>query len=216
MKKILLFLFLYSAIQLSFAQQQSFEAEVRWLSSRLDSLGWNPGGTVVTGSSTIKMWSTLKKIDTKEELLNTGFGGSKASDLDRYLYPLVLKYEPKRVFIYEGDNDLWEGVETKEILNQLKRIVLRIHLADPETEIYLIGAKPSPSRWEKRSNYLLFNTQLQAYCAEQEKVSYINTWNSLTDAQGQARPELYQKDQLHLNAAGYLIWDQLFSPFFSK
>jgi lysophospholipase L1-like esterase len=136
--------------------------------------------------------------------------------LDRYLYPLVLKYEPKRVFIYEGDNDLWEGVETKEILSQLKQIVLRIHLADPETEIYLIGAKPSPSRWEKRSNYHLFNSQLKAYCAEQEKVSYIDTWNSLTDAQGQARPELYQKDQLHLNAAGYLIWDQLFSPFFSK
>ena len=92
MKKILLFLFLYSAIQLSFAQQQSFEAEVRWLSSRLDSVGWNPGGTVVTGSSTIKMWSTLKKIDTNEELINTGFGGSKASDLERYLYPLVLKF----------------------------------------------------------------------------------------------------------------------------
>lgn len=215
MKKIHLFLFLYSAIQLSFAQQQSFEAEVRWLSSRLDSVGWNPGGTVVTGSSTIKMWSTLKKIDTNEELINTGFGGSKASDLDRYLFPLVLKYEPKRVFIYEGDNDLWEGVETKEILNQLKQIVLRIHLADPETEIYLIGAKPSPSRWEKRSNYLLFNFQLQAYCAEQEKVSFIDTWGPLTDSEGNARPELFIKDQLHLNADGYILWNEIFKSYFN-
>ena len=215
MKKILLFLFIYSAIHPSFAQQQSFEAEVRWLSSRLDSLGWNPGGTVVTGSSTIKMWSTLKKIDTKEELINTGFGSSKASDLDRYLFPLILKYEPKRVFIYEGDNDLWEGVEIEEILKNLKQIVLRIHLADPETEIYLIGAKPSPSRWEKRNNYLLFNSQLQAYCAEQEKVSYIDTWGPLTDSEGNARPELFIKDQLHLNADGYILWNGVFKSYFN-
>jgi lysophospholipase L1-like esterase len=215
MKKFLFFLTLSCTFQLGFAQQQSFEAEVRWLSSRLDSVGWNPGGTVVTGSSTIKMWSTLKKFDTKEELINTGFGGSKASDLDRYLFPLIIKYEPKRVFIYEGDNDLWEGVEIKEILNQLKQIVLRIHLADPETEIYLIGAKPSPSRWEKRSNYLLFNSQLQAYCAEQEKVSYIDTWGPLTDSEGNARPELFIKDQLHLNADGYILWNGVFKSYFN-
>jgi lysophospholipase L1-like esterase len=161
------------------------------------------------------MWSTLKNIASKEELINTGFGGSKASDLDRYLFPLILKYEPKRVFIYEGDNDLWEGVEIEEILKNLKQIVLRIHLADPETEIYLIGAKPSPSRWEKRNNYLLFNSQLQAYCAEQEKVSYIDTWGPLTDSEGNARPELFIKDQLHLNADGYILWNGIFKSYFN-
>ena len=215
MKKILLFLFLYSAIQLSFAQQQSFEAEVRWLSSRLDSVGWNPGGTVVTGSSTIKMWSTLKKIDTKEKLINTGFGGSKASDLDRYLYPLVLKYEPKRVFIYEGDNDLWEGVEIEEILKNLNQIVLRIHLVDPEIEIYLIGAKPSPSRWAKKELYQFFNQQLGKYSQSKDRVSFIDTWATLTDSAGNARPELYIKDQLHLNEDGYILWNGIFKSYFN-
>lgn len=215
MKKILLSLFLYSAIQLSFAQQQSFEAEVRWLSSRLDSVGWNPGGTVVTGSSTIKMWSTLKKIDTNEELINTGFGGSKASDLERYLFPLVLKFDPKRVFIYEGDNDLWAGVEPEEILASLDRIVTRIQLTVPNSKIYLIGAKPSPSRWAKKDLYQFFNQQLEKYSQSKEGVSFIDTWATLTDSAGDARPELYIKDQLHLNADGYILWNGVFKSYFN-
>ena len=216
MKKSIFLIFIFlGGFTTGFAQQHPFEGEVRSLSTRLDSMGWNPGGTVVTGSSTIKMWRSLPEISSGAAVLNTGFGGSKAADLERYLFPLVLKYDPKRVFVYEGDNDLWAGVPAEDILNSLKQIVNRIHLVDPGTEIVLIGAKPSPSRWEKRNNYLLFNSQLQAYCAEQEKVSYIDTWGPLTDSEGNARPELFIKDQLHLNADGYILWNGVFKSYFN-
>jgi lysophospholipase L1-like esterase len=162
------------------------------------------------------MWRSLPEISLGEEVINTGFGGSKAADLERYLFPLVLKYDPKRVFIYEGDNDLWAGVPSTEILNSLKQIVTRIHLVAPGTQIVLIGAKPSPSRWEKKENYLAFNQLLKAYCDQAEQVTYLDTWKALTDTQGNPRPELYLQDQLHLNAQGYLVWNQLFAPFFTK
>ncbi len=217
MKKfIFLVLVFLSALNSSFAQLHPFEQEVRRLSAQLDSLGWNPGTTVVTGSSTIRMWRSLPEISGREVVLNTGFGGSKAADLERYLFPLVLKFDPKRIFIYEGDNDLWAGVPAAEILQSLKQIVTRIHLVDPGTEIILIGAKPSPSRWEKKENYLAFNQLLKDYCDQTEQVSYQDTWNALIDPQGNPRPELYIQDQLHLNAKGYLVWDQLFAPFFTK
>jgi lysophospholipase L1-like esterase len=215
MKKLLFFLTLSCTFQLGFAQQQSFEAEVRWLSSRLDSVGWNPGATVVTGSSTIRMWSTLKNIASNEELINTGFGGSKASDLERYLFPLVLKFDPKRVFIYEGDNDLWAGVEPEEILASLDRIVTRIQLTVPNSKIYLIGAKPSPSRWAKKEHYQFFNQELEKYCQSKAMVRYIDTWGPLTDSEGNARPELFIKDQLHLNADGYILWNGVFKSYFN-
>jgi lysophospholipase L1-like esterase len=215
-KSILLFLIIVVDFTAGFAQQHPFEGEVRSLSTRLDSMGWNPGTTVFTGSSTIKMWRSLSEISSGEAVLNTGFGGSKAADLERYLFPLVLRYDPKRVFIYEGDNDLWADVPAQEILNSLKQIVTRIHLVDPGTEIILIGAKPSPSRWEKKENYQTFNQLLKAYCDQEEQVTYLHTWNALTDSQGNPRPELYIQDQLHLNAKGYLVWNQLFAPFFTK
>jgi lysophospholipase L1-like esterase len=94
--------------------------------------------------------------------------------------------------------------------------VNRIHLVDPQTEIILIGAKPSPSRWEKKEAYLTFNRLLSTYCEQKENVDYLDTWKALTDSSGSPRPELYIKDQLHLNEAGYKIWEQIFVPFFAK
>ena len=214
-KSILLFLIFTIGFTAGFAQQHPFEGEVRSLSARLDSIGWNPGGTVVTGSSTIKMWRSLPETSSGEAVLNTGFGGSKAADLERYLFPLVLKFDPKRVFIYEGDNDLWADVPVQEILNSLKQIVTRIHLVDPGIEIILIGAKSSPSRWAKKETYQTFNQLLKAYCDREEQVTYLHTWNALTDAQGNPRPELYIQDQLHLNSAGYMIWNGIFKSFFN-
>ena len=214
-KSVLFFLIFIIGLTAGFAQQHPFEGEVRSLSARLDSIGWNPGGTVVTGSSTIKMWRSLPETSSGEAVLNTGFGGSKAADLERYLFPLVLKFDPKRVFIYEGDNDLWADVPVQEILNSLKQIVTRIHLVDPGIEIILIGAKPSPSRWAKKETYQTFNQLLKAYCDREEQVTYLHTWNALTDAQGNPRPELYIQDQLHLNSAGYMIWNGIFKSFFN-
>ena len=214
-KSIFLVLVFLSALSSSFAQLHPFEQEVRRLSAQLDSLGWNPGTTVVTGSSTIRMWRSLPEISGREVVLNTGFGGSKAADLERYLFPLVLKFDPKRVFIYEGDNDLWAGVAPEEILASLDRIVTRIQLAVPNAKIYLIGAKPSPSRWAKKDLYQSFNQQLEKYSQRKEGVSFIDTWAALTDSDGNTRPELYIKDQLHLNEAGYILWNGVFKSYFN-
>jgi len=214
-KSIFLVLVFLSSLSSSFAQLHPFEQEVRRLSAQLDSLGWDPGTTVVTGSSTIRMWRSLPEISGREVVLNTGFGGSKAADLERHLFPLVLKFDPKRVFIYEGDNDLWAGVVPEEILASLDRIVTRIQIAAPNTEIYLIGAKPSPSRWSKKDLYQFFNQQLEKYSQRKEGVNFIDTWVSLTDSEGNARPELYIKDHLHLNEDGYILWNGIFRSFFN-
>lgn len=218
MKKFLLLVSLSFAVGTAqvLAQQAPFEAEVRQLVAKLDSVGWRSGGTLFTGSSTIKFWSSLSSIAPNQELINTGFGGSKAADLERYLYPLVIQFEPKRVFIYEGDNDLWAGLAAEEIINSLRQIVNRIHIVDPGIAVYLIGAKPSPSRWDKKEAYLDFNRQLASFCANKEGLYYVATWEALTDAAGNPRPELYLKDQLHLNAAGYQVWNTIFSPYFSN
>ncbi|MGM0944585.1 MAG: GDSL-type esterase/lipase family protein [Bacteroidota bacterium] len=216
MKKILLSLsaLLILAFQLISAQTLPYEQEVKSLSAKIDSVGWSAGGIVFTGSSTIRMWKDLSADFPEHPLINTGFGGSQAKDLQRFLYPLVLRFEPSRVFIYEGDNDIWADVSAQEIIHTFEDILSRIHLANPQTEIYLIGAKPSPSRWEKAGNYQEFNKQLEDLSNRKEKVTFVDTWAALTDADGRPRPQLYLNDQLHLNDEGYLIWKGIFRPYF--
>lgn len=212
---ILLLVFFFT-LGIARAQEAPFEKEVREISQRLDLEGWQRGSTVFTGSSTIRMWKDLESTFPNEIILNTGFGGSKASDLQTHLFPLVIRLEPSRVFIYEGDNDLWAGVPVAEIMENLDAIVTRLQLTDPAMEIFLIGAKPSPSRWEKMMNYQIFNQQLKEYCLAKEKLTFVDTWKALTDPAGNPRPELYLEDQLHLNDKGYEIWASLFEPFLKK
>lgn len=212
---ILLLVFFFT-LGIARAQEVPFEKEVREISQRLDLEGWQRGSTVFTGSSTIRMWKDLESTFPNEIIINTGFGGSKASDLQTHLFPLVIRLEPSRVFIYEGDNDLWAGVPVAEIMENLDAIVTRLQLTDPAMEIFLIGAKPSPSRWEKMMNYQIFNQQLKEYCLAKEKLTFVDTWKALTDPAGNPRPELYLEDQLHLNDKGYEIWASLFEPFLKK
>jgi lysophospholipase L1-like esterase len=216
MKKHLLLLF--SIICLlhftGYSQTVPFEQEVRTISAKIDSMGWQAGSTVFTGSSTIRMWKSLQTSFPKENILNTGFGGSKASDLETHLFPLVIRLEPSRVFIYEGDNDIWANVPAAEILTSLNNIVNRLQLIDPNIKIYLIEAKPSPSRWEKKANYEIFNQKLKEYCLAKEGVELVAVWKALTDDAGNPRPELYIQDQLHLNEKGYEIWTEIFKPYF--
>lgn len=214
-KKVLILMSLVGLLQLNaFSQTVPFEQEVRRISAELDSLGWESGSTLFTGSSTIRMWNSLQPSFPNETILNTGFGGSKASDLETHLFPLVIRLEPSRVFIYEGDNDIWSDVPVAEILTSLNNIVNRLQLIDPNTEVLLIGAKPSPSRWEKKSNYAIFNQKLQEYSLSKQGVVFIDTWKALTDAEGNPRPELFLQDQLHLNEKGYVIWTEIFKPYF--
>lgn len=198
------------------AQEVPFEKEVREISAKIDSVGWSEGATLFTGSSTIRMWKGLAEAFPRENIINTGFGGSKASDLEKHLFPLVIKFEPSRVFIYEGDNDLWSNVPVADILQSLDNIVTRIQLVNPNAEVFLIGAKPSPSRWEKKENYLILNQMIREYCQSNEGVNFVDTWKPLTDQGGNPRPELYIDDQLHLNEDGYEIWAEIFKPFFEK
>jgi lysophospholipase L1-like esterase len=198
------------------AQELPFENEVRQISARLDSIGWETGGTVFTGSSTIRMWKDVQTAFPNASILNTGFGGSKASDLEKQLFPLVIRLEPSRVFIYEGDNDLWSDVPVADIMTSLDNIATRLRMVDPKLELFMIGAKPSPSRWSKKGNYMVFNQMLKEYCLAEEGVNFVDTWQPLLDTQGNPRPELYIEDQLHLNEKGYEVWTEIFKPFFEK
>lgn len=209
----LFFLAFFVKAEVLFAQVVPFEQEVKAISERIDNAGWEPGGIVFTGSSSIRFWQSLEEEFPNRNIINTGFGGSKASDLEKHLFPLVIRFEPKKVFIYEGDNDIWADVNVSQIMESLDNIVSRIQVINPYTEVVLISAKPSPSRWSKKENYVILNQMMAQYAQSKEQVEFLSVWDVLLDENGNPRPELYIQDQLHLNAEGYKLWSEAFRPF---
>ena len=214
-KKITLLLGLsfFILFQSSFAQSERFKDEVAALSERIEKEGWEKGSILFTGSSSVRFWQSLQEDFPDQKIINTGFGGSQASDLIAYLPQLVLKYSPSKVFIYEGDNDLWAKKEVAEIMGDLDQIVKWIKKENPQTEIYLISAKPSPSRWDLKLSYLALNSSMKQYATSNEGVNFVNVWDIMLDEKGQAKSDIFISDELHMNAKGYALWKEVFQPF---
>lgn len=168
---------------------------------------------VFTGSSTIRMWKSLQEDFPREKIVNSGFGGSQASDLLHYLDELVVDYAPKKVFIYEGDNDLAAGKTIEEIVETYNLIVSQIHLAYPQTEIILISPKPSLARWELADQYRELNARLKKYARGKKKVSYADLWNPMLTSNKTPMEDIFLEDNLHMNAKGYAIWAKQIKKF---
>ena len=153
------------------AQQDSFwTEEITKMKDRIDC------GTVIdttlqtvvfTGSSSIKYWKDLPDKFQNYNIINTGFGGSKAYDVLQHLDDVILDYKPDIIFIYEGDNDL---IDCKRCitatLDNMKAIQSKIAATLPKSSIYFISTKPSPARWYKKS-YKKLNKKLERWLRSQ-------------------------------------------------
>ena len=72
--------------------------------------------TVFVGSSSIVGWDTGDRFPGMP-LINRGFGGSQMSDLVHYVEETVLRYTPRTVVVYEGDNDTSAGKRSQQHCN---------------------------------------------------------------------------------------------------
>lgn len=199
--------------ELGAQRPKRLKEEVETLKKKYDTL-WEPGREtfVFVGSSSIRFWEKLPELFPHQQVVNSGFGGSMASDLLAYLDELVLDYEPSKVFVYEGDNDIFEKKCPAKVLRQTRRIIRRIHEANGPTPIVIIGAKPSLVRWHLKKKYEKLNRKLKTFCDESDLVSYMHVWDAMLDEQG-IRKEIFLEDGLHMNEKGYAIWEQILKPY---
>jgi lysophospholipase L1-like esterase len=210
MRKILFLLFsLFIGVTLVAQDPLRFEKEVNALIAG-DSLVNKKKLILFTGSSSIRFWNDLKKDFPKHNILNRGFGGSEMSDLLYYARPLILNYNPGRVFIYEGDNDINSGKSSEEILAQADKLLtfLRTQLS-PKVKIIFISAKPSVARWHLKGKYEEFNRQLKQWTTTKKNVLYADVWTPMLDNDGVVRKDIFVEDNLHMNRLGYDIWKKV-------
>jgi lysophospholipase L1-like esterase len=196
-----------------FGQEIPFQKEVKSLTERIDQAGWNPNSFVFTGSSSVRLWRNLQEEFPTIPIINSGFGGSQASDLLIHLDELVIRYSPEKVFIYEGDNDISAGKEAAQIMRDIDSLVIGILQKLPETNIVLISAKPSPSRWELKTSYTVLNDLMRQYATTHKQVDFMNVWDVMLDNTGRPISEIFIGDSLHMNEKGYAIWNKSVIPF---
>jgi hypothetical protein len=195
---------------------QRFKKEVTELKAKDSMLSNRKNLILFTGSSSIRLWSDLKQRFSNFNVWNSAFGGSQTSDLFYYADELILNYKPKKVFIYEGDNDIGEGKSPEEILKDTDKLLRFIRSQLPKkTKIYFITPKPSIRRWESKSKYETYIASLKTWAAKQKKVKVVDVWTPMLDEKGELKRDLFLEDNLHMNSKGYDIWTGVLMPYVS-
>lgn len=208
-KYILGFLILSVSLSAYSQDPKRFQGEIDAIDSKFSGKVSDKELIVFTGSSSVRRWTNISEYFPGKNIINTGFGGSQMSDLLYYADNVITRYRPVQVFIYEGDNDLNAGKKADQIISDTRELILKIRKDLPEINIVLIAAKPSPSRWALREEYLKLNTMYRQLTSEFRNTGFADVWNPLLNSKGVPKHEIYISDSLHLNGLGYDIWAEI-------
>jgi lysophospholipase L1-like esterase len=172
-----------------------------------------PNPVVFTGSSSIRMWTSLRQDFPHLNVINRGFGGSHLEDLVFFAPRIVLPYKPKKIVVYSGENDIEVGQSAENALTDFKRLIDFRDRSLPGVPIVYISMKPSVLRWAKWPEMKKANELIQAEAARRKNVVYVDISKAMLGNDGRPRPELFLADGLHLNAAGYAVWRKILLPY---
>ena len=166
-----------------------------------------PGGVVFVGSSSIRLWGDLEKdFAGPTAVTKRGFGGSRMLDCAQHLHELVVRYKPRTVVVYAGDNDLAEGRLPQEVLASFKEFVEGVRRQLPDARIAYLSIKPSPLREALMPEVRKTNALIEAYSEANANLDFIDVHTHMLNVEGRPRPEFFLPDRLHLNARGYALW----------
>ena len=200
----------------AFSQQnQPFKAQIEAFLKQ-DSLNFPPENAILlVGSSSFTNWKDVQDYFPEYKIINRGFGGSSLPDVIRYAPKIIYPYKPAQILIYCGENDFPSGTNTTAdtIFNRFTRLHGMIRSALPKTEIIYISMKPSVSRLKYLTEMQRANEMIRKFQKKHPKSGFIDVYSKMILADGTPMPDIFLKDQLHMNKNVYLIWQKAINPY---
>jgi lysophospholipase L1-like esterase len=220
MKKGCLSFLLILIISVSFAQTTTpFRKEIDALLKADSAVFPAQKQLLFVGSSSFTFWKDIREYFPGYPIINRGFGGSSLTDLIRYADEIIIPYKPKQVIIYCGENDIadaWGKVTPDTVLSRFKTLMSIIRNKLGKVPVVFVSIKPSPSRWKMEADFIKANRLIQKYLRRDRRAVYVNVHNAMLLPDGSVNPELFGKDNLHMNAKGYAIWQKIIEPVLKK
>jgi lysophospholipase L1-like esterase len=218
-KKVSLFVVVLLQIgNITLAQNKLFEAEIRSFAKSDSIVAPLQGKIVFAGSSSFTKWRDINQYFPGYPIINRAFGGSSLLDMMKYLDETILKYHPKQVVIYCGENDLASSdtVTPYIVLNRFSNLfrTIRKELGN-KTNISFVSIKPSISRWKLEPQIIEANELISNFIAKQKNANFINIHNAMLQDDGTVMKDIFIADNLHMNAKGYAIWQKIIFPSLS-
>lgn len=170
-------------------------------------------GILFTGSSSIRFWKNPAKDFNNPKILNRGFGGSQIIDLIENFDQVILKYHPKKIVIYSGDNDIEVGKSAEVVFGDFCTLYGMIKAKLPKTQVYYIAIKPSLNRWEKVIEIKKANTMINEYLNYKQNTTFVDIFSPMIGLSGKPDKKWFIEDGLHMTAEGYQLWTEILAPY---
>jgi hypothetical protein len=199
-----------------FAQQAfPFADEIRAFKHQ-DSLHFPPkNGILFIGSSSIRKWTDLEKRYADKPIIRRGVGGCELGQLVDYYTPYILiPYQPRKIFIYAGENDIASGKSAQVVADEFDKLWILIRQKLPSAQIYFMSIKQGIARAKYADGVNQANTLIKAYLQNKSHSLFIDM-NAVIYKSGTTSPDssLFQLDYIHLNATGYDKWQKVLNPY---
>jgi lysophospholipase L1-like esterase len=167
------------------------------------------------GSSSFNYWKDIKAYFPGYPIINRGFGGSSLTDVIYFSKAIILKYHPKQIYIYCGENDFAanDTITPQIVFNRFKTLykIIRTNLGEKIPVMY-VSIKPSVARWNLEPRFVAANQLIQDYLATQKNAHLLDVHHAMLDENGQVFKDIFIADNLHMNAKGYRIWQKIIAP----
>ncbi len=102
------------------------------------------GGIVLWGSTTLAelpVNELLKNYDVSRYIYNRSISGLKLSEAEDYLDVCVFGLDPEKVIISLGEEDLKNGTEVSQLIEQYRWLLYSIHLRLPKCTLVITSAR---------------------------------------------------------------------------
>lgn len=168
---------------------------------------------LLIGDSQFYRWKTLNEDLPHYTFINRGIDSFQIADLIRYSQRLVGPYEPRLILMHVGGNDVHNGKTTEQILNDFETLVSQLRVLYPTVPIVFSSITPGPGRWDEAQRRIEANRAIEAFIAQQSDIKFIDLWHPMLDAHGKPRKDLWVKDRVHPNHAGYRLRAEVTKPY---
>lgn len=184
-----------------------------------DSINFPPKNAILfVGSSSFTNWTDVQDYFPGYTIINRGFGGSTLMDVIRYSNEIIIPYQPKQIVIYCGENDMAydDSLYPAQVEQRFEELfdIIREHY--PKVPIVYISIKPSPSREKLMPKFNVANVMIKNFLKEKKKTKFIDVYHKMLDVDGKPMKDIFIEDNLHMNAKGYRIWQNLIQPHLIK
>ncbi|MFT5300495.1 MAG: hypothetical protein ACI87E_000662 [Mariniblastus sp.] len=197
------------------AEIAKWESAIAQLELRDQAEGKIEDGILFYGSSSIRRWKTMATDMAPWATIQRGYGGAKLPDIIHYaprvIGPRLGESNPQRckaLVLFVG-NDIAgkptdaSPVQVGERFSQLHRWIRQ---KDPTVPVFWIEVTPTNSRWEQWAKVEQATKCIDKIINNDGNSFLISTAGAFLASDGRPRSDLFVKDQLHLNQAGYQQW----------